>query len=292
MANELTPLRQTEVYEKLRKIIKEQIRTDRQSGHPLTRLGGFLKGLVLKFERPPAVARQVDLAPGRLVAQALPVLNFALPLLGTALKLAAQKGLDMLEQQGLMAALDDPKKPPTLEAQAQWLARFGADKIDTSILKLQGAQEDFAKRSARGVSDCEDFYALVHSFEYWQYRQERLLKRTKFLEKYAQALTTELEKAGAQMDHSREFVDGLAKSVFGAYHWHVRCARAGGECVYPWDDDVPQRTRFKEVLAAAHGNAAPPGPAVGQVVRSPPPPAGRAMPGATVRRPPPPARPN
>lgn len=273
MANELTPARQLEVFNRLRRTIKEQIRSDRQSGHPLTRLGGFLKGLVLKFERPPAVARQVDLAPGRLVAQALPVINFALPMLGTALKLAAQKGLDMLEQQGLMAALDDPKKPPTLEAQAQWLARFGADKIDTSILKLQNAQEDFAKRSASGVANCEDFYALLHSHEYWQYRHERLLKRTKFLEMYARALGTELEKASAQVDKSGELVEGLAKSIFGAYHWHERCVRAGGNCVYPWDDDQPQRTRFKEVLAAAHGKAVPEARPVGQVVRRPPPPA-------------------
>jgi hypothetical protein len=267
MPDELTVTQQEESYKTLVKTLQNEIRTSRQTGGDiLTRLGGQIKGWLLKLNQPHASERQVDIALGRGAAQGLLLLNFVVPVLGTALKTAAMKGLNLMEQHALHPPVNTPQQ--TLDQKAQWLSKVGAEQIESSILKLQHAHEDFSQRAAKSVDNCDDFFGLLHSYYYWQYRYERLLQRTHFLQQYAETLSTELEKVGNEMKGAQPHLDTLAKRIFGSYRWHSNCIKSGKECVYPWDKDKDW-ARLKDAQQIAAGKVSLP---QGDHVKRPPPP--------------------
>jgi hypothetical protein len=136
---------------------------------------------------------------------------------------------------------------------------------------LQHAHEDFSQLAAKPIDNCDDFVKLVYSYHYWQYRHERLLQRTHFLQQYAETLSSELEKVGHEMSGAERQLNGLASTIYGSYRWHSRCISNGKECVYPWDKDQDKgwlRLKEAQQIAASKGQPFP----AGRVVKRPPPP--------------------
>lgn len=291
----LSPAEAKSRYLKLSETVAKAIRTSRQGLNVLTRLSGWAKGLALQIDRkgedPSVFAANAGIAAVQVAAAPIGQIPVAGQLLRTALRLAAEKGMGYAREQALLDHLTDPGLPPTLDDQAQWLARYGAEQIDASILKWQHAHDGFEQRMAAGVRNCDDFYALVRDFQYWRYRQDRLLQRVQFMRHFAEELDNEIRKLEPHLKASDKLLEDLSHTLYGSHLWHTSCLRSGHECLFPWTELDASWGLYKEAKAAAIEPRR-----AGAAIKAPPPPQGHPAPAAPagapqpVRRPGPPAR--
>ena len=255
LPQELAPAQQRAYYRKLSDAIAKGIRESRQGAHVFTRLSGWIKGLALKIDRkgedPTVAAANAGIAAVQVLTLPIGQIPIAGQLLRTALRLAAEKGMGYAREQALLDHLNDQDTPATLDDQAQWLAKYGADQIDKSILKWQSAHDKFVQRAGAGVRNCDDYYALVRDFQYWHYRQQRLLQRVQFMRQFSDDLEKEIRKLGPHLESADSMLEDLAHTVYGNHRWHGACIHHGEECLYPWTEVDRTWALYKDAKEAA-----------------------------------------
>lgn len=256
MPPELSSERQQQEYDKLVLEVKDAVQHEREAKGYGSKLWSQIKAAVRVQVHPSQDTKLSAVHYANVVAQVSAVATFALPLVGGIVRKAVAAGLDTLENHMLKGTVERSPKPATLFQQAQWLAHTGAADIEASLVKLETAQKQFNEVGARGLHTCDDMAPLLHSFYEFRHRHERLRARTEVMQRYADALMTELNQLDNELATvERLMAQKIPPAVFGSWRWHANCLHGqAAKCLYPWESVEAAKAQLSD-LSPTHGVA-------------------------------------